>query len=226
MFTADTSYHSWPQIARSWDIAASLDLWVFQSGPMNFPIARHPFAIHPTQTNKYLRSLAWMQEVMTYDKSLESLMKRCPVSLCWNASQLLLLWPSAQKLYGTQQLPSVLDGGRGGWALTCQTKLYNIESIIISCLNLFYASCLLTRPDAPIQNLKTSGLLNSLCLWAKEPHRRPVWESSEGEGKLQIAVDEQQFSKIVTSLWIGDPPHCSGLSPFASQYPSKGCHFR
>lgn len=157
MLTADTSYHSWPQIARSWDIAASLDLWVFQSGPMNFhnfPISRHAFAIHPTQTNKYLWSLAWMKAVMTYDKSLESLMKIYPVPLCWNASQLLLLWPSAQKLYGTQQLPSVLDGGRGGWALTCQTKLYNIESIIIFCLNLFmhhvfWPIC----PDAPIQNL-------------------------------------------------------------------------
>ena len=161
---------------------------------------------------------------MTYDKSLESLMKKYPVSLCWNASQLLLLWPSAQKLYGTQQLPSVLDGGRGGWALICQTKL-KITSNLSSFSALIYL-CIMSFDPPRCSDPKTSGLLNSLCLRAKEPHRRPVWESSEGEGKLQIAVDEQQFSKIVTSLWIGDPLHCSSLSPFASQYPSKGCHFR
>lgn len=196
MFTADTSYHSWPQIARSWDIAASLDRWLFQSGPMNFPIARHPFAIHPTQTNKYLRSLAWMKAVMTYDKSLESLMKKYPVSLCWNASQLLLLWPSAQKLYGTQQLPSVVDGDRGGWALTCQAKLKitsnlsSFSALIYFMHHVFWPIC----PDAPIQKLLASWIR---CVFGPKSHTGALFEKAQKEKEsYKLLLGEQQFSKM------------------------------
>lgn len=136
-----------------------------------------------------------MKEVMTYDKSLESLMKKYPVSLCWNASQLLLLWPSAQKLYGTQQLPSVLDGGRGGWALTCQTKLHNIESIIIFCLNLFmhhvfWPIC----PDAPIQKPLASWIR---CVFGPKSHTGALFEKAQKEKEsYKLLLGEQQFSKM------------------------------